>query len=238
MKVAHCSNAACSSGNTLTTVDSGGGNLGFTSIVIGMDGLPVISYYDHTNTNLKVAKCSNAACSSGNTITIIDSVGNVGTYPSITIGTDGLPVISYFDTTNYDLKVAHCGNAACSSGNTLTTVNSGGDVGNYSSITIGTDGLPVISYFDLTDSGLRVAHCGNAACSSGNTLTTVDSVGGDVGFTSIVIGMDGLPVISYYDHANADLKVAKCGNAACSSGNTITLVDTVGNRWARILRSP
>ena len=50
-------------------------------------------------------------------------------YTSITIGTDGLPVISYFDDTNDDLKVAKCGNAACSSGNTLTTVDSGGTVG-------------------------------------------------------------------------------------------------------------
>ena len=53
----------------------------------------------------------------------------MGYYTSITIGTDGLPVISYRDYTNGDLKVAKCGNAACSSGNTLTTVDSGGDVG-------------------------------------------------------------------------------------------------------------
>ena len=209
--------------NTLTTVDSVGGVGQYTSITIGTDGLPVISYSDVTNSDLKVVKCGNAACSSGNTLTTVDSGGDVGSFKSITIGTDGLPVISYSDFTNFDLKVAHCGNAACSSGNTLTTVDSGGDVGSFNSITICTDGLPVISYRDNTNFALKVAHCGNAACSSGNTLTTVDSGGP---WTSITIGTDGLPVISYLDSTNSDLKVAHCGNAACSSGNTLTTVDS------------
>jgi hypothetical protein len=281
LKVAHCGNAACSSGNTITTIDSGGNVGQHTSITIGMDGLPLISYYDVTNYNLKVAHCGNTACSSGNTITTVDSSGDVGNYTSITIGKDGLPIISYFDDTNDDLKVAHCGNADCSSGNivttvdsegivgsytsitigtdgqavisyydetnyhlkviqcfgaycssfanNITTVDSGGTVGQYTSITIGTDGLPVISYLDVGNNDLKVAKCGNADCSSGNTITTIDS-GGTVGqYTSITIGTDGLPVISYFDWTNGDLKVAKCGNAACSSGNTLTTIDSGGN---------
>ena len=53
--------------------------------------------------------------------------------------------------------------------------------------------------------------CGNLP----PTITTVDSVG-DVGyFTSIAIGPDGFPVVSYYDSTNFDLKVVKCSNAAC-----------------------
>jgi hypothetical protein len=223
LKVAHCGNASCSSGNIITTVDSG--YLGYnSSITICTDGLPVISYYDLSNHNLKVAKCGNAACSSGNTLSTIDPEG---TYSSITIGTDGLPIISYCSgyLPGY-LKVNKCGNAACSSGNTITTIDSGGTVFYYTSITIGTDGLPIISYYDYTNGDLKVAKCGNVACSSGNTITTIDS-GGNVGlYSSITIGTDGLPVISYLDYGNMYLKVAKCGNAACSSGNTITIVDS------------
>jgi hypothetical protein len=33
-----------------------------TSIAIGTDGRPVISYYDMTAKSLKVAKCSRATC--------------------------------------------------------------------------------------------------------------------------------------------------------------------------------
>jgi hypothetical protein len=88
-------------------------------------------------------------------------------------------------------------------------------MGSNTSITIGTDSLPVISYYDATFGDLKVAHCGNSYCSLGNTTYSVDTVG-DVGYdTSITIGTDGLPVISYFDYTNVDLKVAKCANPFC-----------------------
>ena len=184
--------------------------------------MPVIAYHDRTTKDLKVAKCGNASCSSGNTITSVDSTAvNQGWYPSIAIGTDGLPVISYFDAkvANQDLKVAKCGNPSCSSGNTITSVDTEGFVGFYTSIAIGTDGLPVISYVERTADGtnqhLKVAKCGNASCSLDNTITSLDT-GGDVDYeTSIAIGKDGFPVISYYDITARDLNVAKCMNAFC-----------------------
>jgi hypothetical protein len=115
-----------------------------------------------------------------------------------------------------DLKVTHCGNAACSSGNVITTVDSTGYIGYDTSITIGADGLPLVSYYDITNADLKVAHCGNAACSAGNTFSVLDSFG-DVGtHTSITIGADGLPVASYYDDTNGDLKVTHCANAFCT----------------------
>ena len=41
-----------------------------------------------------------------NPVTTVDSTGDVGEYTSIAIGADKLPVISYRDVTNTDLKVA------------------------------------------------------------------------------------------------------------------------------------
>ena len=49
----------------------------------------------------------------GFAFTTLDGAGNVGQYSSVTIGTDGLGLISYYDVTNGDLKVAHCSNLFC-----------------------------------------------------------------------------------------------------------------------------
>ena len=83
----------------------------------------------------------------GFTLTTVDSDGKVAFGTSIAIGADGLPVVSYWDSSNADLKVAHCGNLTCTAGNVLTTVDSAGSVGLETSIAIGADGLPVMSYW-------------------------------------------------------------------------------------------
>ncbi|GAI49825.1 unnamed protein product, partial [marine sediment metagenome] len=57
--------------------------------------------------------------------------------------------------------VAKCNSADCTSVSTIT-VDSGGDVGEYTSIAIGTDGYPVISYHDNNLEALKVAKCKDA----------------------------------------------------------------------------
>ena len=186
-----------------------------TSIAIGTDGLPLVSYWDASNGDLRALHCGNLLCNSGNISATLDSNGVVGQETSLTIGADGLPVISYRDDTNADLKVLHCGDLLCSSGNISTTVDSAGNVGSYSSITIGSDELPVIGYLDSTNTALKVLHCGNLLCNSGNVITTLDGPGLVGWYLGITIGADGLPLISYRDNANTDLKVAHCSNAFC-----------------------
>jgi len=207
----------------ITTVDSTDDVGRYTSIAIGTDNNPVISYYDSTNGDLKVLHCGNISCSSGNTVTTVDSADDLGRHTSIAIGTDNNPVISYYDATNSDLKVAQCNNISCSVIGLITTVDSADDVGLYTSIAIGTDNNPVISYLDITNSDLKVLHCGNISCSSGNAVTTVDSTGVVGFYTSIAIGTDNNPVISYEDATNNALKVAHCSNISCFGANFITL---------------
>ena len=163
LRVAHCSNTSCTSA-TKTTLDSDG-DVGLTSITIGADGRGLISYdeYAERTRSLKVAHCDDAACTSATTSTL-DSGGRLGRYTSITIGADGLGLISYYDSTNGDLKVANCQNTECTSA-TTSTIDADGDVGQYTSITIGLDGLGLISYYDATNQNLKVAHCENTFCS-------------------------------------------------------------------------
>jgi hypothetical protein len=118
-----------------------------------------IRYFDVNNDDL-VAHCSNATCTSA-TLTVLDNTSSFGQGDSLTIGADGLGLISYYDATNFDLRVAHCANTTCTSA-THTTVNSAGDVG-IDSITIGTDGRP-----DRYRRRQRhpVAHCSNTFCTA------------------------------------------------------------------------
>ena len=226
LKVAHCGNSSCSSGNTITTVDNNLSVGQHSSIAIGTDGNPVISYWDQVTADLKIAHCGNKLCSSGNTIlTIDDNILPVGLFTSIAIGTDGNPVISYLGGFG-DLVVAHCGNILCTVGPTITIVDSGGDVGQYTSIAIGTDGNPVISYRDLTNEALKVAHCGDIDCAEGINSNTITIVGtNESGFyTSITIGSDGNPVISYQRDPSQILKFVFCENTTCST-NSLSNID-------------
>jgi hypothetical protein len=145
----------------------------------------------------------------------LDSTGNVGFYTSLTIGSDGLGLVSYRDASASSLKVAHCGDLACSSAG-VYTVDGSGIEGEYSAITLGVDGLGVISYYDGTgaDQDLKVAHCGNVACSS-SSYVTVDSAGNVGWSTAITIGSDGFPFVSYRDITNYSVKGLHCPNVFC-----------------------
>jgi len=221
--------------NITTLIDTVGIVGQYTSLAIGADNNPVISYYEASNTALKVAKCNDPACApGGETITRLDA-GNVGQYTSLAIGADNNPVISYYDSTSGNLKVAKCNDPACApGGETIITVDSTGSVGQYTSLAIGSDDFPVISYYDATNTALKVAKqvlpgTGIGCTSPDWTCTTVDNAAIVGQYTSLAIGADNNPVISYYDVLNADLKVTKCNDPACApGGETIITIDSAG----------
>jgi len=78
----------------------------------------MVGGYRVTDLDVRYGQKTPAQNSRANTISAVDSGGFIGLYTSIAIGDDGLPIISYYDATSFDLKVAKCGNSACSAGNT------------------------------------------------------------------------------------------------------------------------
>ena len=196
-----------------------------SSIALTSSDLPVITYFDATNKDLKLAVCNDAACTSP-AISTLDSTENVGMSTSIAVTSSNLPVISYFDETNSDLKLAVCNDAACTSP-AISTLDSIGYVGSDTSIAVTSSNLPVISYHDASDSDLKLAVCNDAACTS-PTISTLDSTGYVGLYTSLAETASNLPVISYFDDTNSDLKLAVCNDAACTSP-TISTLDSAEN---------
>jgi hypothetical protein len=179
----------------------------YTSIAVTSSNLPVISYYDYTNGDLKLAVCNNAACTSP-TISTLDSTENsenFGMHTSIALTSSDVPVISYEYFSNYDLKLAVCNNAACTSP-AISTIDSTGFVGTYTSIAVTSSDLPVISYYDYSNQNLKLAMCNNAACTS-PAISTLDSAGLVGQYSSIAVTSSDLPVISYLDDTNQSLKL-------------------------------
>ncbi len=176
----------------------------YSSLALDSRRNPVISYFDNVQRALMVMHCSNPICSSINTTVAVDNTIRDTFYTSLKLDSSGNPVISYFDQTNADLKLARCGNPSCST-RTVVTVDSAGVVGQFSSLVLDSSGNPVISYHDGMNLALKLVHCGNPTCSSGNTIVTVD-IGVNVGqHTSLALDSSGNPVISYYDQTNRDL---------------------------------
>jgi trimeric autotransporter adhesin len=207
---------------TQTIVDNSGVVGSHSSLRLNASGFPVISYFATTTSDLKLAVCSDAACTS-RTVTTVDSSGSVGLDTSLQLNALGFPVISYYDLTNRDLKLATCLNAVCTS-LALVTVASTDDVGEFSSMQLNASGFPVISYYDATNGDLKLAECFEATCSI-RSVTTVDSTGTVGLYTSMQLNASGFPVISYFDETNVDLKLVVCNDAQCST-RTITKVDS------------
>ena len=226
LKVGHCSNAACTQA-TISTLDTEGSSYA-SSVAIGADGLGLISYprgyvTDVIHHDLMVAHCSNVACTE-TTKTAVDLEGRIEAQTSVEIGADGLGLISYYSvcpngvcSTENGLKVAHCSDIMCTDAVT-STLDSGVEwLGTASSLTIGSDGLGIISYRDGFNQHLKVAHCSNTSCTEA-TINSPDQSGSVGGHTSVTIGDDGMPLISYYDYdaGLGYLKVLHCANYSCA----------------------
>jgi hypothetical protein len=135
---------------------------------------------------------------------------------AITVGTDGLGLISYFAG---GLMVGHCADSACSSA-TTARIDNASTAGSANAITIGADGLGLISYMDTTNSAVKVMHGTNVPCNLATPGFGAAAPGANQ--TSITVGTDGLGLLAF---SGSTLKVAHCVNTACNPA-TVSVVDS------------
>ncbi len=216
--------AAAPAKNVITTLDPAT----TTSIqaTIGSDGLPVIAYLTGPVNaksapvdprTLKLAHCSNVTCTAATIRSLAANAGEqAGWHPfgqsqvGIAIGTDGFPLITYYQAGTKNLAVVHCNDVSCATRATRV-IASTGDVGRDSSVTIAPaiyprpdqpelpviPAGPVIAYYDATNGTLKVTRCSDPACAATKTTKTLGTVGGSGALTSIATSVDGTPIIAY-----------------------------------------
>lgn len=191
-----------------------------TSLAV-LDGKPIISYFDNNNGNLKFAraKVAEPSFTTDWVYHTVDSEGWIGEFNSVAV-VDGLPAISYYDYTNYDLKYARATTPTPSGASDweVHTVEAANQVGRFTSLAV-VDGKPAISYYGDTGTDLRYAKALISEPSS-ELDWRVHVVDGeiDVGLYSRLAVLDGRPMISYYDWSTKSLKFARANTSSPSSG--------------------
>ena len=219
LKLVHCNDANCAGNDeSIQTVDAAGDVGLYTSVVLDTNGFPVISYSDNTRFTLKLAHCNDANCAGNDeSLQTVDIWGAGGFTTSLVLDANGFPVLSYVDLINSTLKLAHCNDANCAGNDESIQTIAAGNVNPFISLELDANGFPVISYWDVTNEDLKLAHCNDANCAGNDeSIQTVDAAG-DVGrYLSLVLDANGFPVISYRDGFNRALKLAHCDDANCA----------------------
>src|SRR5262249_6121206 len=153
--------------------------------------------------------------------------GLTGQGTSLSLDAAGNPVIAYYvnSAPNDEMRLAHCGNATCTSGNSIVTV----EMGNFSNPTLALDaaGDPVMMYITGT-TPLHVVHCGDPDCAQPPVITLLQSTGANMegGTTTLALDAAGNPVYSY-PHVlsrSAQQRILHCGDANCTSGNVFSQI--------------
>jgi hypothetical protein len=198
----------------ISTVDSALGVGQYVSVAIDDSGTTYISYYDATNTALKMAKYvgSGGNCGTDNAweCETVDGgvIGDMGQFSSIAIDpTTNLPVIAYWGTSFYLATALNGG------GWDIITIDSG--YGDYSSLKVDSTGAPHIAYRRYNSTSyLRYARpvsqgTGNCGEFPGNyQCDTIDS-GSEIGhYPSLALDGSDQPRIAYRDGGNNALRYA------------------------------
>lgn len=177
-----------------------------------IDGRPAIAYYnavDASTGSLRFTICDNSDGSGSWSPSVdVDATGHVGAYPFLTVlGT--IPGITYFDSTNGDLKLALNEQPDASGTWQLQVPYSIGSAGIHPSMTM-VDGRPAISF--RGSAGLRYVINSEADASGAWRRVNVDCQDNVGSYSSLAV-IGGFPAISYHDITNSSLKYAEAATA-------------------------
>jgi hypothetical protein len=223
LKLLSCDEPDCSTGNTISVIATAGSN---PSLVLDEFGHPVVAFIEEVDANtqeLRVLHCGSADCTSGNTLSAPDATNLRDTIAvEIVLDSSGNPTVSYYDGDvgvgppfDGNLRLLTCGDSDCSTGNSIAVPDGPGDVAWQLALALDASDNPIVAYTIDAGEELRVLHCGNPACTTGNVISAPDQDGLSYGQVSLVLDAAGNPVVTYQDATKATLSLLHCGDPNC-----------------------
>lgn len=202
---------------SITTPDSDGDVGWGSSLVLDVDGHPVIAYQDRTNRTLKVMHCNDPYCAGGDeSITTPDPEGG-GYSPSIVLDAVGHPVIAHArgGLVATATRVVRCNDPDCAGGDESVTAHHLAGLGDVS-LVLDAAGNPVLAQTEL-ESDLYLMRCNDPNCAGGDeSITTPAGRGGD----EVSLTLDALdnPVFAY-GGSGPTLGIVHCNDPNCAGGD-------------------
>ena len=201
----------------------------YSSLVVNPDG-PHIGYYDQDATRFKYAEYDDSdpgGCGDFNSTDQYrcETVVNTGDLPAsvdIGISSNGYPHMALYDPTFPVLQFATLTSTWISS----MIDNSSADVGRYASLEFSplTGGRPVIAYLDSANGWLKLAQefenpTGTGCVTPYWQCEKIEAIDTDGFGISLALGYDYIPLISYVDGSDHQVKLARWRGAGVGGGN-------------------
>lgn len=213
VRLARCTDpASCASVDTLEPAEFGNE----PTMTLGADGSALIAFRD--GSDLRLARCTPSSCADFGSADDANARD-----PSIALAADGSPIVSFFANSSNNLGLARCESPTSCDDPEVVIVDPEQYVGVFSAVTLTADGRPIIIYWteDAFDD-VRVALCESMTrCDAPDILTLWPLSGDDEEggrYPAIVLGADGLPVITFEDETASPARphVVFCGNTSCA----------------------
>jgi hypothetical protein len=209
------------------TIDSGANTARFTSACL-VDGLPAVSYFSTSASDVVYVRATSADGSSWGTPTDIDTRSGAKTYLSMsTIG--GEPAVVYTLTTGtigLYFKLADDtsflgarGTTPATSANSVAVVT--GTEPQYNSL-LEVNGRPAVSWYDSTSAlDLKFSRATDASGTAWTTVTVASA--GDTGKYTTLLISNGNPAIVFYDTSDTSLRFVRASDVNGASWPTSTV---------------
>lgn len=240
LKLARCNDDLCT-GHTVIVVDAQGEVGTSSSLALDSGGNPIIAYYDADNYNLRLAFCNNnTTCDSPVFRNLINSMPSQGLSIDLAITTSDLPRIAYYDFSSSRVRLIVCRDSACNvfDNYAVSSAVEGETAGSSVSFSLSIyDGVQIV--YQSLSKRLFYAACYLKDCSNGAHISVLDNLYGTGRFNAMSLNQGFVPIVSYYDETNQDLRLMICWDGNCQQGerNFIATEGNVGSWTSAAIRN-